>query len=221
MSESTSESQAPEQTADTPAVGALLQDAATPAAPTGDTPPENATAPAQTGTEGEQTGEVKTGEQKVADGAPEAYEAFTAPEGVVLADSVLEVAQQAFKDANLSQEKAQSLIDKLTPAIAQAQQEALDAAIQSQITEWVAAAKADEQIGGDKLAPALANANRVVDTFGSPELRDMLITSGLGNHPAVIKFCDAIYSKISPDTFVAAAPRPGGKQSFYPNSNMN
>lgn len=217
MSESTSESQAPEQTADTPAVGALLQEAAPPA----DASAAPADAPEQTGAEGEQKTDDSTDEQKPADGAPEAYEAFTAPEGVVLADSVLEVAQQAFKDANLSQEKAQSLIDKLTPAIAQAQQEALDAAIQSQITDWVAAAKADEQIGGDKLAPALANANRVVDTFGSPELRDMLITSGLGNHPAVIKFCDAIFSKISPDTFVAAAPRPGGKQSFYPNSNMN
>ena len=220
MSESTSESQAPEQTADTPAVGALLQEAAPPADASA-APADAAAAPEQTGAEGEQKTDDSTDEQKPADGAPEAYEAFTAPEGVVLADSVLEVAQQAFKDANLSQEKAQSLIDKLTPAIAQAQQEALDAAIQSQITEWVAAAKADEQIGGDKLAPALANANRVVDTFGSPELRDMLITSGLGNHPAVIKFCDAIFSKISPDTFVAAAPRPGGKQSFYPNSNMN
>ena len=219
MSESTSESQAPEQTADTPAVGALLQEAAPPA--DASAAPADAATPEQTGAEGEQKTDDSTDEQKPVDGAPEAYEAFTAPEGVVLADSVLEVAQQAFKDANLSQEKAQSLIDKLTPAIAQAQQEALDAAIQSQITEWVAAAKADEQIGGDKLAPALANANRVVDTFGSPELRDMLITSGLGNHPAVIKFCDAIFSKISPDTFVAAAPRPGGKQSFYPNSNMN
>lgn len=219
MSESTSESQAPEQTADTPAVGTLLQEAAPPA--DASAAPADAAAPEQTGAEGEQKTDDSTDEQKPADGAPEAYEAFTAPEGVVLADSVLEVAQQAFKDANLSQEKAQSLIDKLTPAIAQAQQEALDAAIQSQITDWVAAAKADEQIGGDKLAPALANANRVVDTFGSPELRDMLITSGLGNHPAVIKFCDAIFSKISPDTFVAAAPRPGGKQSFYPNSNMN
>ena len=219
MSESTSESQAPEQTADTPAVGALLQEAAPPA--DASAAPADAAAPEQTGTEGEQKTDDSTDEQKPAEGAPEVYEAFTAPEGVVLADSVLEVAQQAFKDANLSQEKAQSLIDKLTPAIAQAQQEALDAAIQSQITDWVAAAKADEQIGGDKLAPALANANRVVDTFGSPELRDMLISSGLGNHPAVIKFCDAIFSKISPDTFVAAAPRPGGKQSFYPNSNMN
>lgn len=219
MSESTSESQAPEQTADTPAVGALLQEAAPPA--DASAAPADAAASEQTGVEGEQKTDDSTDEQKPVEGAPEAYEAFTAPEGVVLADSVLEVAQQAFKDANLSQEKAQSLIDKLTPAIAQAQQEALDAAIQSQITEWVAAAKADEQIGGDKLAPALANANRVVDTFGSPELRDMLISSGLGNHPAVIKFCDAIFSKISPDTFVAAAPRPGGKQSFYPNSNMN
>lgn len=219
MSESTSESQAPAQTADAPAVGALLQEDAPPA--DASAAPADAAAPEQTGVEGEQKTDDSTDEQKPADGAPEAYEAFTAPEGVVLADSVLEVAQQAFKDANLSQEKAQSLIDKLTPAIAQAQQEALDAAIQSQITDWVAAAKADEQIGGDKLAPALANANRVVDTFGSPELRDMLISSGLGNHPAVIKFCDAIFSKISPDTFVAAAPRPGGKQSFYPNSNMN
>lgn len=219
MSESTSESQAPAQTADAPAVGALLQEDAPPA--DASAAPADAAAPEQTGVEGEQKTDDSTDEQKPADGAPGAYEAFTAPEGVVLADSVLEVAQQAFKDANLSQEKAQSLIDKLTPAIAQAQQEALDAAIQSQITDWVAAAKADEQIGGDKLAPALANANRVVDTFGSPELRDMLISSGLGNHPAVIKFCDAIFSKISPDTFVAAAPRPGGKQSFYPNSNMN
>lgn len=216
MSESTSEAPVESQVT-TDAVGTLLQDAPAPTEQTTEAPADQTSTEA---TEGEDSGEKSEDEAKPEEHAPEAYEAFTAPEGVALADEVVEGAKAVFKELDLSQAKAQLVVDKLAPLIAQSQQAALDAAIQEQTMEWVQAAKADPEIGKN-LPEALANANRVANTFGSPELRDMLVTSGLGNNPAVIKFFNAVYQKIAPDTFVQGQPETKVSKSLYPNSNMN
>lgn len=212
MSESTSEAPVESQ-ATTDAVGTLLQDAPAPTDQTTETPTEQKT-------EGEASGEKSEEEAKPEEHAPEAYEPFVAPEGVALSDAVVEGAQAVFKELDLSQAKAQLVVDKLAPLIAQAQQTALDTAIQEQAVEWAKASKDDPEIGKN-LPEVLANANKVANTFGSPELRDMLITSGLGNNPAVIKFFNAVYQKIAPDTFVQGKPETGASKPLYPNSNMN
>ncbi len=47
--------------------------------------------------------------------------------------------------------------------------------------------KADKEIGGDKLISNLSAAQRALDQFGTPELKEYLNTTGLGNHPDLVK----------------------------------
>ena len=162
---------------------------------------------------GGQPGE-KTPEQKAADeaaaaeaaaaeaakaaGAPEKYEPFVAPEGTALDATVMTQFEEAARELNLPQDKAQQLIDKMAPAMAQQQ-----AAQMAQLSQdWQAAATADKEYGGDKLAENLAYATKAVDTFASPELKTMLRETGLGNHPELVRFMVRAGKAISEDKIV-------------------
>lgn len=53
---------------------------------------------------------------------------------------------------------------------------------------WLNAAKADEEIGGDKFDANVSVAIKALQTWGSEELRTQLDQTGLGNHPDLLKF---------------------------------
>jgi hypothetical protein len=167
------------------------------------------------GADTNQTGE-KTAEQKAADeaaaaaaeaaaveaakaaGAPEKYEPFVAPEGTAIDATVLTQFEEAARELNLPQDKAQQLIDKMAPAMAQQQA----AQMQQLSQDWQAAASADKEYGGDKLAENLGYATKAVDTFASPELKTMLRETGLGNHPELVRFMVRAGKAISEDKIV-------------------
>lgn len=198
---------------------------AAPAATEGTTPAAEGAA-TQHATEGQtQTdapkgeGEGKTdGEQAAPAGAPEKYE-FKAPEGQAFDNTVVEQFSEVAKELNLPQDAAQKILDKMAPAI-QARQ---DEALQAVRTEWEATSKADKEFGGDKLAENLAVAKRAMDQFGTPELRELLNTTGLGNHPEIIRTFYRAGLAISEDGFVSGngskvvAETPA--QRMYPNMN--
>ena len=54
--------------------------------------------------------------------------------------------------------------------------------------EWQAATVADPLFANGKLAPALAQVSKLVDKYGTAELRSALDLTGAGNHPEVVKF---------------------------------
>ena len=54
--------------------------------------------------------------------------------------------------------------------------------------EWQAATEADPLFANGKLAPALAQVSKLVDKYGTAELRSALDLTGAGNHPEVVKF---------------------------------
>jgi hypothetical protein len=153
---------------------------------------------------------------KPAEGAPEKYE-FTAPEGKEYDSNLLTAFEAAAKDSNLTQETAQKLLDKMAPAIAERQTEQV-AAIRK---DWFEASKSDKEFGGEKLEQNLGIAKKALDTFGSPELNQLLVSTGLGNHPEVIRMMYRAGKAIGEDTFVSGggSTTPSVK-SFYPNSNM-
>ena len=153
---------------------------------------------------------------KPAEGAPEKYE-FTAPEGKEYDSNLLTAFEAAAKDSNLTQETAQKLLDKMAPAIAERQTEQV-AAIRK---DWFEASKSDKEFGGEKLEQNLGVAKKALDTFGSPELNQLLVSTGLGNHPEVIRMMYRAGKAIGEDTFVSGggSTTPSVK-SFYPNSNM-
>lgn len=89
------------------------------------------------------------------------------------------------KELNLSQEQAQSLIDRVTPAM---QARAVEN-IQRVSREWAERSKNDAEIGGSNYQATQANVWRVISNFGraadgsiDPDVAEF-INSPMGNHP--------------------------------------
>lgn len=178
--------------------------AADPAKPEGDKP--------QTGAEGDKPQDDKPADgEKPADkpaeeknqkqeGAPEKYE-FTAGEGVELDTEALKDFEPVARDLNLTNEQAQKLVDAYPKILAGVQQRQAEA-WQAQTEQWAADVKADKEIGGDKLTANLSAAQRALDLFGTPELKEYLNTTGLGNHPDLVKTFVKIGKAMSEDGMV-------------------
>lgn len=161
------------------------------------------TAQTQTATTAEApTTETKTTETSAATGAPEKYE-FTAPEGKTYDPAVLESFSGAAKEANLTQDVAQKLIDTMVPALAARQADQLQAIHKG----WSDAAASDTEFGGDKLKENLSVARKALDTFATPELRKLLEDTGLGSHPEVLRMLYRTGKAISEDKFVGGTGR--------------
>lgn len=147
---------------------------------------------------------------------PESYE-FTMPEGVALDKTAAEEFTAIAKELKLNQADAQKVAD-VGAKMAQRQAEAHATLVES----WVEQVKSDKEIGGDKLAENLAVARKAIDTFGTPELKDVLNATGFGNHPAVIKAFYKAGMAISGDRFVSGSPKgpeTDMAKKMFPNMN--
>lgn len=131
---------------------------------------------------------------------PENYE-LTMPEGVELDSVAADEFKAIAKELKLDQASAQKVAD-VGAKMAQRQAEKHTELVKS----WVESVKADKDLGGDKLQENLAVAKKALDTFGTPELRDVLNATGLGNHPEVIRAFYRAGKAISEDRFVQGAP---------------
>lgn len=134
------------------------------------------------------------------EGAPEKYE-FTAGEGVDLDTEALKDFEPVARDLNLTNEQAQKLVDAYPKILAGVQQRQAEA-WQAQTEQWASDVKADKEIGGDKLTTNLSAAQRALDLFGTPELKEYLNTTGLGNHPDLVKTFVKIGKAMSEDGMV-------------------
>lgn len=206
---------------DTTATTATTDTAATGTDQTGATGDETNTDSTQTGQDTTQTGKAedkpatqvegdaqKQGEQdgKQADGdkptgAPEQYEAFTLPDGVVIDPADNEALQAYAKENNLSQEAAQKIAD-LGAKQAQTFVTKLQEAQEARNTEWADASKADKEFGGAKFDENLAVAKKFLDAHSTPEFNTFLKQSGLGNHPEMIRLMFRAGKAISEDNAV-------------------
>ena len=123
---------------------------------------------------------------------PEAYE-LTAPEGLTIDADLLAEATPIFKEAGLSNDQAQAILPAAKSLMEKTQQSTLQSLIDSgnqQRKAWLDAAKADEQIGGNKWDASLGNAAKALDALGHPEgseFRTALNETGFGNHPEMIR----------------------------------
>ena len=143
----------------------------------------------QTSTEPEQQGSTDQAQEqqqdqqeqeevKAPEGAPEKYE-LKAPEGEEFDSSFLKTYEETARELNMTNEAAQKMIDKLSPVLQQQTVERIEA-IRS---EWAEASKSDKEFGGAKLNENLAVAKTALDKFGTPELKQLINDSGIGNHP--------------------------------------
>ena len=148
--------------------------------------------------ENDKQDEKKDGDKP--EGAPEKYE-FQAAEGVELDTEALKEFEPVARELNLTNEQAQKLVDAYPKILAGVQQRQAEA-WQKTTEQWAADVKADKEIGGDKLKTNLSAAQRALDQFGTPELKEYLNTTGLGNHPDLVKTFVKIGKAMSEDGMV-------------------
>ncbi|HDZ1286270.1 peptidase [Klebsiella pneumoniae] len=151
-------------------------------------------------TENQDGEQQKTEKEQKQEGAPEKYE-FQAGEGVELDAEALKEFEPVARELNLTNEQAQKLVDAYPKILAGVQQRQAEA-WQAQTEEWAATVKADKEIGGDKLTANLGVAQRALDTFGTPALKEYLNGTGLGNHPELVKAFVKVGKAMSEDGVV-------------------
>lgn len=137
-----------------------------------------------------ESAETKTEEKNETNtGAPESYEDFTIPQGVSLDSKVTSAFSEVAKELDLSQEKAQAVIDKVSPILAQRQMEQ----IKEVTAQWREKSANDPEIGGVNFEKNLAHAARIRDKFAYNADGKMdadiaeFMQSPAGNHPGVLK----------------------------------
>lgn len=168
------------------------------------------------GGEGEGAGKAGDG----AEGAPESYEDFTVPDGVQLRDEDVQKFSGVARELGLTQEGAQRLVDLEAERIQEIQKEHLEA-WQSQVNTWAEETRADQEVGGDHYEAATQTANRVLSTYGTDELKEVLNSTGLGNHPELVRVFARIGKVLSEDQLVTGGAEgvPSGSlaERLYPN----
>ena len=160
--------------------------------------------------------------ETAAQGAPEAYTDFTAPDGVTLDPEMSGEIGALAKELGLSQENAQKVVDigaKL--ALKGASDQA--AHVQSIHNDWREQSTNDKEFGGDKLAESLSIAKAAMEATATPQLQTLLDKSGLGNHPEVIRHFLKIAPAFAADKFVPGSKAPAGAgksaaEVLYPNN---
>ncbi|HAT1514651.1 TPA: peptidase [Morganella morganii] len=176
-----------------------------------DTPPaNNGGTPA--GNEQNKGAEQQAKDQKADPGkpavaAPEKYE-FKVAEGQELDAEAVKAFEPIAKELNLSNEQAQKLVDvygsKIMPKLVE--QQAVQ--WQQQIEQWAEQVKADKDLGTDA---SIGAAQKAMDKFGSPELKQYLNETGLGNHPELVRIFANIGKAMSEDGLVTG--NSGGAKS--------
>lgn len=102
-------------------------------------------------------------------------------------------------------QQAQALVDLQAKVATQASEAGSQAWTTLQET-WVKDVKADPDIGGAKLEPALASIGKLIESHGSPELRAVMDLTGAGNNVHVIKFLSNIAKSLTEGGHVSGTP---------------
>lgn len=146
-----------------------------------------------------------------ADKVPEKYE-FKAPvEGQELDAEMAAALDPVARELGLNNEQAQKLVDiygkDILPKIEARQQENWA----KQTEAWANEVKTDKEIGGDAFVANVGLAQKALDTFAPAGLREYLETTGLGNHPDLVRCFVKVGKAMSEDSMVM--PNTGGQRS--------
>lgn len=142
--------------------------------------------------------------EEVASGAPEKYEAFTAPEGFVITEDATKQVSELFKEMNLSQAQGQKLIDYIAPQLMEAV-EAPYNQYQEMRQGWQ---KEVMDKYGSKLSEVKTTVSRALDSLGNPKavaaFKEAMDLTGAGDNPAFIDIIYEFAKKVSEGTHVRA-----------------
>ncbi|MBS0857949.1 peptidase [Providencia rettgeri] len=137
-------------------------------------------------------------DKKPVSAAPEKYE-FTAGKDQELDKEAVAAFEPIARELGLSNEQAQKIVDvygsTIMPQLIKQQTDAW----QKQVTDWAETVQADKELSS---VESIGNAQKAMEQFGTPELKEYLNETGLGNHPELIRIFSKIGKSMSEDGFV-------------------
>ena len=142
-------------------------------------------------------------------GAPEGdYEISGLPDDMEIDKAALEAVTPVAKELGLSNEGfsklanvyATQVMPKVVDGVVDNLQKDISAQHATWATESLALVKADPVFAGKPLTEVQSLAAKSLDRFGGPEFRKFLDDTGLGNHPAMMKFAYMAGTMLSEDT---------------------
>lgn len=146
-----------------------------------------------------------------ADKVPEKYEFKSPVEGQELDAEMTAALEPVARELGLNNEQAQKLVDiygkDILPKIEARQQENWA----KQTEAWANEVKTDKEIGGDAFVANVGLAQKALDTFAPAGLREYLETTGLGNHPDLVRCFVKVGKAMSEDSMIM--PNTGGQRS--------
>lgn len=161
--------------------------------------------------------EEKPSEEKkeAPQGAPESYADFKAPEGQKFDGQIIDSFKTAAKEANLSQDAAQKLLDEMGPVIAQRQAQQV-----KEISEqWKSRSLADKELSAEPQKTG-AYIARVRDRFSvnadgsvDEDIKEFM-SLPIGNHPGLLKLLARVGRSISEADFPRGGS--GAKETVTP-----
>lgn len=199
-----------------------------------DTPPKtpSETPPKPTDKKDAPSDKSLLNEKDAAEGAPDKYEDFKAPEGYEIDKDTAEAAGALFKKHNLSQSAAQELVDFYITKTKEAFEAPFNA-YQDKRQEWRDQINADPEIGGSKLKDVKASIGKLIGSFGDSKVaeafREAMDYTGAGDNPAVVRGLYALSKLLTeggavrgngPSSLGQRAPgegTPSAAQAIYPN----
>ena len=148
----------------------------------------------------------KVDQTKDKNSKPEKYDLKLPDKSPVEPSRIAEIEAEA-KAQGLTQEQAQGLVDREHKVVSNL----LDAH-NKRVETWLQEATSDKEIGGAEINRNIELAKRVVDTFGTPLLKQQLEATGFGSHPELLRLFVRIGKASGEDRLVAGskgiAPKP-------------
>lgn len=139
--------------------------------------------------------------------APSDYEPFKMPDGMELDEGALGKAVPILKELDLPQEGAQKLIDLFVDVQAEQAQKAEDKR-KATVAGW--ANDTRESYSEEEIASAVG----VVAKFASDDLKELLISSGMGDHKAMVGLFLEISKTMASDDVIEGDP-PGASPKTH------
>lgn len=145
---------------------------------------------------------------------PEAYD-IAPGEGYMVTPEIMEVVSPLFKKYNITQDGAQELANAHMDIMRQ-QSEAANKFRTDMVSGWVKEIKADPEFGGAKFDENMAMAKRGLRAIspqgeGSGALKELLESSGMGNHPEIIKAFARVGRMVKEDSVLDKGTVAGAK----------
>jgi hypothetical protein len=142
------------------------------------------------------------------------------PEGLELTDEHKTQLAALAGEHKISAGAMKALVD-MHANILQGVSDRITDQVRSTWTETVTGWKTEvEKTYGKQLDTVLTKCEKVVDEFGGPELREAMMITGMGNHPAVCKFLTSVAEAIGegkPVNAAGATKEANPLASLYPS----